>query len=162
MIRAMFEADWPSVARIYEEGIASGDATFETSVPEWADWDAGHDLSCRLVAHDDDVVGWAALSPVSRRQVYRGVAEVSIYVAASARGNGIGSQLLGALVEASEAEGFWTLQAGIFPENEASIRLHQRHGFRIVGVRERLGELDGRWRDVTLLERRSASPTNIK
>jgi phosphinothricin acetyltransferase len=149
-------ADWPSIRSIYLEGIVTGNATFEKSAPQWNVWDAGHLPTCRLAARSDDgLIGWAALSPVSGRCVYAGVAEVSVYVAASARGQGIGSRLLAALVGASEANGVWTLQAGIFPENAASIALHQRVGFRTVGVRERLGALDGRWRDVVLMERRS-------
>jgi len=154
--REMTPADWPVVARIYGEGIQTGNATFETRVPNWEEWDAGHLEVCRLVTEEDGVVlGWAALSPVSRRQVYRGVAEHSIYIADSARGRGVGTGLLRALVEASEQAGFWTLQTAIFPENETSISLHERHGFRVVGTRERLGQHHGRWRDVVLMERRS-------
>jgi phosphinothricin acetyltransferase len=148
--------DWDSVRTIYLEGIATGNATFAQTVPDWADWDASHLAACRLVATCENVIaGWAALSPYSRRLVYRGVAEVSVYVAASARGRGIGSELLSALVAESEKTGIWTLQAGVFPENITSIRLHQRAGFRVVGTRERIGYMDGRWRDVVLLERRS-------
>lgn len=148
--------DWASVRTIYLEGIASGNATFETSAPEWREWDAKHLISCRLVARlDREILGWAALSPVSSRCVYKGVAELSVYVAARARGQKIGSKLLAALAEASEREGIWTLQAGIFPENVSSLAIHKRAGFRVVGTRERLGLLDGRWRDVVLLERRS-------
>jgi phosphinothricin acetyltransferase len=148
--------DWPAVRAIYEEGIATGNATFETQVPAWEDWDANHLQDCRLVARKDgQVVGWGALSPVSGRCVYAGVAEVSVYVAAAARGQGIGKRLLQALIEVSERRGIWTLQAGIFPENEASIALHERCGFRKVGTRARLGQLRGVWRDVVLLERRS-------
>ena len=153
----MTPGDWTDVARIYEEGIQTGNATFETEVPQWEEWDAGHLEACRLVMEEDGViVGWAALSAVSRRQVYRGVAEHSIYVADSARGRGVGTELLGALVADSEEAGFWTLQTAIFPENEASIGMHERHGFRVVGIRERLGRHHGRWRDVVLMERRSA------
>jgi L-amino acid N-acyltransferase YncA len=156
-IAAADAADWDGIARIYAEGIASGDATFETEVPAWADWDRAHLRSPRLTAHEDGrMLGWAALSPVSSRCVYGGVAEVSVYVAASARGRGVGAALLGALVAASEAEGIWTLQAGVFPENEPSLRLHERAGFRLVGRRERIGRIGGVWRDVLLLERRSA------
>lgn len=155
-IRSMQPRDWPDVARVYADGIGTGSATFETVVPDWDGWDAGHIAACRLVAAiDGRVVAWAALSPTSRREVYQGVAEASIYVGDSARGQGVGSALLGELVVCSEREGLWTLQAGIFPENDASIRLHQRHGFRIVGTRERIGASRGRWRDVLLLERRS-------
>jgi phosphinothricin acetyltransferase len=151
------------VKTIYEEGIAAGDATFERAAPSsWADWDAKHLPHCRLVAlgnldNDRRVIGWAALAPVSTRRVYAGVAEVSVYVAASARSQGVGTRLLTTLVQTSETNGLWTLQAGIFPENTASVRLHERCGFRIVGRRERLGQMSGRWRDVLLLERRSAA-----
>jgi L-amino acid N-acyltransferase YncA len=155
-IEQMVERDWPAVRAIYEEGINTGNATFEKSPPEWASWDAGHLRVCRLVARSgDDVLGWDALSPVSSRCVYAGVAEVSVYVARQAQGRGIGMRLLTSLVEASEREGIWTLQAGIFPENIPSVELHKRHGFRIVGTREKLGSMDGRWRDVLLMERRS-------
>jgi L-amino acid N-acyltransferase YncA len=155
-IAPMTERDWPAACEIYLQGIATGNATFEQSVPDWAAWDKRHLPSCRLVARaDNKVLGWAALSPVSSRCVYGGVAEVSIYIAEEARGQGLGRQLLAALVEASEQNGIWTLQAGIFPENAASIQLHQRAGFRIVGRRERIGCMDGRWRDTVLMERRS-------
>lgn len=151
----MRESDWPAVAAIYREGIGTGEATFETDVPRWEAWDRVHDQRCRLVMETDgEVVAWAALSPVSERHVYRGVAEVSVYVKESQRGSGIGTEILSSLIVESESEGFWTLQAGIFPENEASIRVHRTHGFRVVGTRERIGEIDGRWRDVVLLERR--------
>jgi L-amino acid N-acyltransferase YncA len=139
----MAAADWPAVQAIYEEGIATGDATFETSTPSWEAWDAEHRSD------------WAALSPVSGRCVYGGVAETSVYVASHARGRGVGKALLDALVRESEEQGIWTLQAGIFPENRASVDLHEGSGFRVVGVREKLGSLEGRWRDVLLLERRS-------
>ena len=155
-VEQMVERDWPAVRAIYAEGIDSGNATFEKSPPEWASWDASHLRICRLVARSEgDVLGWAALNPVSSRCVYAGVAEVSVYVARHARGQGIGTKLLGALVEASEREGIWTLQAGIFPENVSSVELHKRHGFRIVGTREKLGSMNGSWRDVLLMERRS-------
>lgn len=156
MIREMDLSDWPSVARIYSEGIESGHATFETDVPGWEAWDSGHLEDCRLVAEvEGEVVAWAALGPVSPRRVYRGVAEVSLYVGSAARGRQVGSELLAALVECSENAGIWTLQAVIFPENEASIALHARHGFRLVGTRERIGSHHERWRDTVLLERRS-------
>ncbi len=156
-IGPMTQEHWEAVRVIYQEGIATGNATFETAVPEWKEWDERHLPSCRLVARSySNVLGWAALSPVSSRCVYGGVAEVSIYVAEQARGQGIGRRLLAALVEASEQNGIWTLQAGIFPENAASIQLHQQAGFRIVGRRERIGCMDGRWRDTVLMERRSA------
>jgi L-amino acid N-acyltransferase YncA len=144
------------VRTIYLEGIATGDATFETCAPEWDAWDAAHPPYGRIVACvDDEIAGWAALSPVSSRCVYAGVAEVSVYVAAEARGSGIGRALIAALIEASEAAGIWTLQAGVFPENTASLALFEKSGFRVVGRRERIGRLDGRWRDTLLLERRS-------
>lgn len=156
-IDVLAEKDWDEVRAIYVEGIETGNATFEKTAPEWEKWDAGHLQTCRLVARaGGEVVGWAALSSVSGRCVYAGVAEVSVYVAERARGRRIGSKLLGALVEASEREGIWTLQAGVFPENVASIALQKRAGFRIVGRREKLGAMDGRWRDVVVMERRSA------
>jgi L-amino acid N-acyltransferase YncA len=151
--------DWPAVRSIYLEGIATGNATFEKAAPDRERWDEGHLPTCRLVARAaDEVVGWAALSPVSRRPVYAGVAEVSVYISERARGQGVGTALLARLVADSEREGIWTLQAGIFPENTASIELHQRAGFRVVGVREKLGSMDGRWRDVVLMERRTSTP----
>jgi L-amino acid N-acyltransferase YncA len=156
IIEKMCDSDWTAVQAIYEQGITAGDATFETEAPGWVDWDRNHLQDCRLVARKQDhVVGWAALTPVSGRSVYAGVAEVSLYVAASARGQGIGKALLQALVETSERAGIWTLQAGIFPENAISISLHRACGFRTVGCRERLGQLNGVWRDVLLMERRS-------
>jgi L-amino acid N-acyltransferase YncA len=149
--------DWEAVRVIYLEGIATGDATFEQQAPGWENWNTGHLESCRIVARSGvDVLGWAALSPVSSRCVYGGVAEVSVYVAAKARGQKVGTKLLRALIDHSERHGIWTLQAGIFPENVASIELHKRAGFRIVGTREKMGCTHGRWRDVVLLERRSA------
>jgi len=152
----MLAADWPVVARIYGEGIDTGNATFETEVPDWSAWDAAHLESCRLVVEEgDEVVAWAALTPVSRRHVYRGVAEHSIYVSPRVRGRGVGRELLSALIADSEDVGIWTLQTAIFPENEASIALHTTVGFRIVGTRERVGSHHGRWRDVVLMERRS-------
>ena len=154
-IDVMQPDDWNTVRTIYLQGIATGNATFETDAPEWEEWDANHLACCRLVARvDDAIVGWAALSPVSRRAVYRGVAEVSVYVAGSHHGKGIGIQLLKRLIAESEAEGIWTLQAGIFPENSASIELHRKCGFREVGRRERIGKLIDVWRDVVLMERR--------
>ena len=147
---------WDAVRSIYLQGIATGNATFQQTAPGWQEWDAGHLRTCRMVARSDgEIVGWAALSPVSSRPVYRGVAEVSIYVAETARGHGIGGKLMAKLIVESEADGIWTLQAGIFPENASSIKLHTNAGFRIVGTRSRLGCMDGRWRDVVLLERRS-------
>src|SRR5436309_11397522 len=148
--------DWDAVRVIYAAGIAAGQATFETEPPSWEQWDAGHLAAGRLCARAGGrVVGWAALSPVSRRAVYSGVAEVSVYVHPDWRGRGVGTSLLAALVVASERHGFWTLQAGIFPENAASLALHVRCGFRVVGRRERIGQLHGVWRDTVLLERRS-------
>jgi phosphinothricin acetyltransferase len=156
LIRELEARDWPAVRSIFEEGIATGQATFETEAPSWEDWDGAHLTQVRLVAEQDgEVVGWAALSPYSSRPVYAGVAEESVYVAAPARGRGVGRALLEALVERSEAAGIWTLEAGIFPENRASVTLHLGCGFRVVGLRERIGQLDGQWRDVLLLERRS-------
>jgi phosphinothricin acetyltransferase len=154
LIRDLDPKDWPAVRTIFEEGIATGQATFETEAPSWEDWDGAH--SMRLVGEEEgEVVGWAALAPYSARACYAGVAEESIYVAARARGKGVGRALLGALVNRSEQAGIWTLQAGVFPENRASVTLHLGCGFRVVGVLERIGRLNGEWRDVLLLERRS-------
>jgi L-amino acid N-acyltransferase YncA len=155
-IAPMQDSQWEVVRAIYEEGIATGNATFETSAPEWEVWNAGHLKDCRFVAGcENEILGWAALSPVSGRCVYAGVGEVSVYVSAKARGLGVGRRLLSALVESSENAGLWTLQAGIFPENQASIAIHKLCGFRMVGRRERIGKMNGIWRDVLLLERRS-------
>jgi L-amino acid N-acyltransferase YncA len=161
-IRSMTEADWGQVKGIYLAGIATGNSTFETKVPSWEDWDAAHRKSPRLVivslnqaGSPSSVLGWAALSPYSKREVYAGVAGLSIYIDPAAQGRGLGEQLLAALIEQSEHEGIWTLQAGIFPENTASISLHEKLGFRLVGRRERIAKLDGVWRDTLLLERRS-------
>lgn len=155
-IAIMTANDWPAVREIYQEGIATGNATFEKSAPDWESWDARHLKCCRLLAKvDDQVIGWAALSPVSARAVYAGVAEVSVYVAGRARGYGVGSLLLSTLVAASEQNGIWTLQAGIFPENQTSIAIHRKCGFRVVGTREAIGCMDGHWRDTVLMERRS-------
>ena len=147
---------WEAVRRIYLEGIETRHATFETTAPTWEAWDGSHLPDLRVVAtRAGDIVGWAALSRVSDRCVYGGVAEESVYVAAAERGRGIGRLLLEELIRMSEQAGIWTIQTGIFPENEASIRLHERVGFRVLGVREKLGKLDGEWRDVAFLERRS-------
>ena len=154
-IEPLTAAHWPAVREIYEQGIATGEATFDTAAPDWTAWDRGHLAGHRLVAtREGRVVGWAALAPVSERCAYAGVAEVSVYVAAAATGQGVGLALLRELVRGAEAAGIWTVQAGVFPENTASLALHRRCGFRTVGVRERLGQLHGRWRDVVLLERR--------
>jgi phosphinothricin acetyltransferase len=148
--------DWEAVRAIYLESIATGNATFETEAPTWEKWNRDHIQDCRLVARQDgQVVGWAALSPVSGRCVYAGVASLNVYVAEAARGRGVGKALLRAIVEASEQQGIWTLEAGIFPENVASTALHKSCGFREVGRRERIGQMDGVWRDTILLERRS-------
>jgi phosphinothricin acetyltransferase len=153
----MVPGDWPAVAAIYAEGIATGIATLETAVPDYEAWDAARLADPRLVARSDGmVVGWIALVPYSRREVYRGVAEEMIYVAESARGQGVGEGLLRSMIEEAERAGIWTLQASIFPENRASIALHERCGFRVVGTRERLGKLGEMWRDVILMERRSS------
>jgi phosphinothricin acetyltransferase len=156
-ITEMSEADWEDVRSIYLEGIVTGQATLETEAPSWQKWDGAHLKAGRLVARNDGekIAGWAALSPISSRAAYAGVAEISVYVREKYRGRGIGSILLAALIEAAEQNGIWTLQAGIFAENAASIRLHKKHGFREVGRRERIGKLNGVWRDVILLERRS-------
>ena len=156
MIELMRESDWEGVRAVYVEGLETGDATFETEAPTWERWDAGHLRVARLVAREGDKIkGWAALSPVSSRKVYAGVAEVSVYVGRESRGEGVGRALLTSLIEESERSGVWTLQASIFPENAASVRLHAACGFREVGRRERIGKLGGRWRDTLLLERRS-------
>jgi L-amino acid N-acyltransferase YncA len=156
VVRDLRPDDWPEVSQIFSEGIATGNATFETEVPSWEDWDAAHLAEHRLVAErEGDVVGWIALVPVSPRACYAGVAEVSAYVGEDARGEGVGAELLGALVESSERAGIWTLQTGVFPENETSLGLLRRFGFRVVGTQERIGRLHGVWRDVVLLERRS-------
>lgn len=156
-IDAMRSADWVRVREIYLEGIATGDATFETEAPGWDQWDGAHLPFARLVARvAGEIVGWAALSGVSQRCVYGGVAEVSVYVSSGQRGAGVGRRLLASLIKESEHNGIWTLQAGIFPENTASLALHAAYGFREVGRRERIGKLNGVWRDTVLLERRSA------
>jgi phosphinothricin acetyltransferase len=157
-IEPMTAADWPDVRRIYAEGIATGDATLEREVPDWSHFDRSHPAECRLVARSasDGVVGWTALGGYSARKVYSGVAWESVYVAESARGRGVGRTLLEALIGAAEAAGYWTLLAGVLAENDRSLALHQRVGFRVIGVQRRLGQdASGRWRDVVLLERRS-------
>jgi L-amino acid N-acyltransferase YncA len=156
IIRPLAAADYSRVREIYLGGIATGHATFETEAPDWEGWDRKFLKRCRLVAESEgEVLGWAALSPVSDRCVYGGVGEVAVYVAGEARGRGVGTRLLAALAEASEDAGLWTLQAGIFPENVGSVRIHEKCGFRVIGTREKLGKMGNRWRDVLLLERRS-------
>jgi L-amino acid N-acyltransferase YncA len=154
-IDSMRPDDWPAVREIYAAGIATGNATFETESPDWERWDASHLVGHRFVARRGGrVVGWVALAPVSDRCAYAGVAEDSVYVSDDARGQGVGRQLLEAVIRSADAADIWTIQTGIFPENAVSIELHQRCGFRIVGVRERLGRVAGNWRDVVFMERR--------
>jgi phosphinothricin acetyltransferase len=163
-VRPLRHDDWPEVETIFREGIDGGHATFESRPPTWSDFDAGKHPDLRIVAVDDcRVLGWAAASPVSARRAYSGVVEHSVYVAGAARGRGVGGLLLAGLIETAEAHGIWTIQSSIFPENTASIRLHLRHGFRRVGIRERIalmtyGPEAGRWRDTVLVERRSLAP----
>lgn len=155
-ISELAEQHWQQVRAIYAEGMATGLATFETDVPSWESWNARHLSCCRLIAHDGETIkGWAALSPVSARNVYAGVAEASVYVGERHRGEGVGRALLEALVRDSEQSGIWMLQASIFALNDVSVRLHARCGFRIVGRRERIARLNGRWLDTILMERRS-------
>jgi len=155
-IEPLRASDWPQVAAIFEEGIATGNATLDTEAPSWAKWDAEHLKDCRLVARDGEhILGWAALSPVSGRCVYGGVAELSVYVASRARRQGVGRALVLAIIDASEQAGIWTLQGHILHENTASLALMAACGFRQVGIRERLGKLHGVWRDIVLVERRS-------
>ena len=155
-IASMLPEHWEAIKKIYEEGIATGNATFQTTAPSWEEWDKAHVRTCRLIALENNMVlGWAALSPVSSRCVYAGVAEVSVYVATNARGKKIGEQLLKELITQSEQNGFWTLQSGIFPENKQSISIHEKNGFRIIGYRERIGKMGDVWRDNVFLEKRS-------
>lgn len=155
-IRKMLDTDWPMVKNIYLEGIATGNATFQTEAPAFEEWTTSHDSTCRLVAVKEDiVVGWIAISAVSKRIVYRGVGEVSIYVSKKVKNKGIGTVLFSKLIEECEKQGFWTLQSSIFKENTASIKLHKKFGFREVGYREKIAQHNGIWRDVLLLERRS-------
>ena len=156
-LRELTYQDWQQVKEIYEQGIATGNATFQAAAPSWEEWDGSHVQNSRIVATDDEnnILGWAALSPVSGRCVYAGVGEVSVYVSQNARGRGVGKALLKELILQSEKNGFWTLTAGIFPENEASMQIHKQAGFKVLGIREKIGKMDGRWRDTVLLERRS-------
>jgi L-amino acid N-acyltransferase YncA len=156
-IEKMTPDHWTQVKAIYEEGIATGNATFQTTAPEWEEWDKSHLQECGIVAIDDNcIIGWAALTPVSGRCVYAGVAEVSVYVSDFARGKGVGSALLKEVIIQSELHNLWTLQAGIFPENIASIKMHDSAGFRTIGKRGKIGIMNGKWRDTVLLERRSS------
>ena len=157
-IISLLPTHWEAVKQIYEEGISTGNATFQTTAPTWEEWDAAHSVNPRLIAiENDEISGWAAITPVSGRCVYAGVGEVSVYVSAASRGKGIGKNLLQALIEESEKENFWTLQAGIFPENISSLAIHEACGFRVIGTRERIGKMNGAWRDTVLLERRSTT-----
>jgi len=154
--RKLIDKDWEAVSQIYLEGIETGNATFEGAVPTWDDWDKNHLSNCRLVAEiDNKVVGWCALSPISSRKVYQGVAEISVYISSNFYGKKIGSTLLNKLIVESEANNIWTLQASIFRENIASLRIHKKLGFRKVGYREKIGFMHGKWRDTILVERRS-------
>lgn len=155
-IRVMQTSDWEQVSQIYAQGIATGFATFEQDIPSFQSWDQAHIDQCRLVAEEaGKILGWVALSPVSSRCVYGGVGEVSVYIASESRGKGVGKLLLQRLIEESEKAGFWTLQSGIFPENKASIHLHEKVGFRYIGKRERVGKINGSWKDNLLFEKRS-------
>ena len=154
----MLPTHWEAVKQIYAEGIATGNATFQSAIPSWEEWNDAHVKNSRLVAIENEIVlGWAALTPVSGRCVYAGVGEVSLYMSDKAKGKGIGKKLLNSLIEESEKNNFWTLQAGIFPENIASVKVHEDCGFRIIGKRERIGQMNGQWRDTLLLEKRSAN-----
>jgi L-amino acid N-acyltransferase YncA len=156
-IRSMADTDWEDVAEIYKQGIDTGNATFEQKIPAWTAWDNAHLKKCRLIATiNNEVAGWAALSPISGRCIYAGVAEVSVYVSKKHRGRRVGTKLLEKLIKKSEKEQFWTLQAGIFPENTASLSIHAKVGFRQVGYREKIGKLNDVWRDNVFLERRSS------
>jgi L-amino acid N-acyltransferase YncA len=147
---------WPVVKAIYEQGIATGQATFQSEVPEWEEWDSGHLNHSRIVlVENNNVTGWAALTPVSKRAVYAGVAEVSVYLAQEAKGKGLGKKLLEGLVGESEQNGIWALYASIFPENAASIAIHKANGFREIGYRERIAQMNGLWRNTVIFERRS-------
>jgi len=155
-LRPLEKEDWIDVAGIYREGIETGNATFQKEIPSWEEWNSAHLKKCRIVAcHENEIIGWAALMPVSGRYVYSGVAEVSVYVSNKFKEQKIGTRLLETLISESEKEGIWTLQASIFRENDASLKLHKALGFREVGYREKIGKMDGGWRDTILLERRS-------
>ncbi|RDY60134.1 GNAT family N-acetyltransferase [Flagellimonas nanhaiensis] len=155
-VRAMTPQDWEQVSQIYKEGISTGIATFELNVPSYESWDQAHLEKCRLIAEEEgNILGWAALSPVSSRCVYGGVGEVSVYVASKSRGKGVGKLLMERLIEESEEAGLWTIQSGIFPENQASVKLHEKVGFRYIGKRERVGKIHGVWKDNLLFEKRS-------
>lgn len=155
-IRPFVKSDFPSVKDIYQQGIDSGDATFQEQAKGYDDWNESLLPNCRLVAENNgQVIGWAALSSASNRCVYSGIAEVSVYVSSNSQGSGVGNSLLDALIKASEEEGIWTLQAGIFPENKASIHIHSKNGFKVLGIREKLGQMNGIWRDIVFMERRS-------
>lgn len=152
----MLPEHWDAVKEIYKQGIESGNATFQTSIPSWEEWDSAHVTNSRIIAVENgNVIGWAALTAVSGRCVYAGVGEVSVYVNMDMQGKGIGKKLLQALISESEKNQFWTLQAGIFPENTVSIKIHENCGFRIIGRREKIGQMNGQWRDTLLLEKRS-------
>ena len=156
MIRELRSEDAAQVLRIYQQGLDSGEASFETAAPDWQHWDITHDPLCRLVFEGaEQILGWAALAPVSGRFCYRGVAELSIYVRANSQGRGVGSALMASIIECSELHNYWTLTASVFPENRATLALHSKHGFREVGYRKRIAQHHGRWRDTLLLERRS-------
>ena len=155
-IREFEQIDYPEVKKIYQQGIDTGNATFQDSAKTWSEWDNSMLASCRIVAtNNEQILGWAALSPISNRQVYSGVAEVSVYVADQSQGKGVGQKLLSHLITESENNNIWMLQAGIFPENIGSIQLHKKNGFRKLGIRDKLGKMNGVWRDVALMERRS-------
>lgn len=157
VVRNMKPSDWKEVSRIYSEGIATGLATFETEVPTYDHWNKAHTKECRLIAENNgEIMGWAALSPVSSRCVYGGVGEVSVYISDKSRGRGVGKLLMHHLIDESEKAGFWTIQSGIFPENTASIKLHEKMGFRYIGKRERVGKIHGVWKDNLLFEKRSS------
>ncbi|WP_249871468.1 GNAT family N-acetyltransferase [Oceanobacillus saliphilus] len=155
-IDKMIDSDWEQVQAIYIQGIQTKNATFEEAAPSWESWNKGHIEVCRFVVREGEKIhGWAALSPTSDRRAFAGIAELSIYLRLESAGKGIGILLIQKMIEASEAAGFWTLQSGIFPENVSSMKLHEKAGFRIIGIRERMGKLNGVWRDVAMMERRS-------